>query len=482
MATGNSGGDGLSFRLLMLVLVVAELTCALETNMMFVAMATLYKLYGNPFQVGWLITGFSLTAAASAAICGRLGDIYGRTRVLTVVLAIAAAGSIASASTDHLGVIIAGRAIQGVSMAILPLAYGILQERAPSDRVLFGVGILGATYTVGGGFAGLLGGLLVDAGHWQAIFWVGAGLALITLIGVVAFLPSSPRSAATGRLDIVGGILFAPAIAAILLSFALSQSIGWGTTSIGLLLAGLATGACWIFYELRHANPLINVRLLSHRKIALTNVAVFFTALGPMLSPLILLPLLQQPVWTGIGLGISAALAASIKIPGNVVGGLASVYAGNKARQWGVRRVVMVGAMMTIAGWLVILFKHDSVLWIALAFALVMAPGMTIIAACTPSLIMEATPNDRTSEATGLTQVVRSLGYTIGSQLVAFILGSSIVSSAAHPGEYPSETAYLMAFALAIGCGMIALLAVIAIGSGARDRASTSEPASTGKA
>lgn len=468
MIRRQSGKGVPSFELLLTILVLAELTCAMETNMMFVAMATLYRIYGNPFHVGWLITGFSLTAAASAAICGRLGDIYGRTSVLAVVLAISAMGSILSASTDHLGTIIAGRAIQGVSMAILPLAYGILKEAAPAKRVMSGVGILGATYTVGGGAAGLLGGILVDAGQWQTIFWVGAGLALATLVGIAGWLPRSARSDAARKLDVIGGALFAPAIGAILLSFALSQQKGWTAGNIALLLAGLVTGLIWMRYELRHKNPLIDVRLLCRRQIALTNVCVFFTALGPMLSPLILLPLLQQPIWTGVGLGVSAAVAASIKIPGNVVGGVLSAWASSRAERWGIRQIVLVGTLLTMVGWAIILFKHDSVFWIGVTFALILAPGMIIIAACTPGLIMEAAPPDRISEATGLMQVVRSLGYTIGSQLLAFILGSSTVRSTKIAGEYPAEAAYLASFGLAIVCAAIAMCAIAGIGTRAR--------------
>jgi MFS family permease len=247
-------------------------------NMIFVAMSKLHAQYGNPVKVGWLITAFALTAAASAAICGRLGDIYGRSRVLVCILAVALGGSVLSASTDDLTLIIVGRALQGASMAILPLCFGLLRENAPTERIPFGVGILGGTYVGTSGAAGLLGGVLVDMGTWQSIFVVSAASAGLAIALVLLFLPASPRRQQYGSVDLVGGLIFVPAIASILLAFSQANMSGWTWLSVSLL--GLGGGALilWARYELAHQNPLINVRLLANRQILLTNVCIFIAA------------------------------------------------------------------------------------------------------------------------------------------------------------------------------------------------------------
>lgn len=98
-------------------LVLAELTCALESNMIMVALSKLYELYGDPVHVGWLITAFSLASAASATLCSRLGDIFGRRRVLLIMLGVACVGSVISATSHDLNIIILGRVLQGASMA-----------------------------------------------------------------------------------------------------------------------------------------------------------------------------------------------------------------------------------------------------------------------------------------------------------------------------------------------------------------------------
>src|SRR5205814_2976814 len=146
------------FWLVILPLVLAELTCALESNMLYSALSSFYKIFNDPAGVGWLITAFLLMSAAAAAVCGRLGDLFGRSRVLIIMLGIALTGSVMSALAPSLGWIVAGRTLQGASMAILPLCFGVVRENLPPQRVAFAVGVLGGTYTVGCAIGYVLGG------------------------------------------------------------------------------------------------------------------------------------------------------------------------------------------------------------------------------------------------------------------------------------------------------------------------------------
>lgn len=449
----------------MFVLITAEFACSLEMNMIWAALSPLYSQYGDPVKVGWLVTGFTLVSAGSAAICGRLGDLFGRRRVMLATLAVATCGSIISASSADLNVIVAGRALQGCSMAILPLCFGLLREHAAPRHIPFGVGVLGGVYAAGSTLSGLMGGIIVDTGHWQNIFVVSACATVVAAVVIMAMLPRSIRSASGRCTDALGGLLFVPSIASLLLSFTLARDAGWTSPiPIGLLTGGVAGLVIWAWHEARQADPLIDVRLLRNRQVALANLCIFLTGLGPMTQALVTIPLLQQPIWTGVGFGVAATMAALFKFPGGLTAAAASIGAGKLAQRIGMRNVVIGVCVMNVVAWAILAVNHDSLILVVTVSIIMLAPGAALIAGCTPALVMDVVPHDRTSEATGLCQVVRSLGLTIGSQIVAAALASDVIAAASGGrGVFPTTTAYSLACGLIAGFAGLALLAAIAL-------------------
>ena len=136
---------------LLTLLVIAELAASLETTMVFAALPAALREFGRP-EVSWLATGYLLVAGGSAALCGRLGDIFGRRRVLLAVLGFAVLGSLLAALSEELIWIIVGRAIQGLAGAALPLGDGIVREFFPPARLALGIGILTAAASLGAAF------------------------------------------------------------------------------------------------------------------------------------------------------------------------------------------------------------------------------------------------------------------------------------------------------------------------------------------
>lgn len=446
--------------LVLTVLVLAELTCAFEASMIYAALSGLHRLYGDPVRVGWLITGFLLVSAGAAAICGRLGDLYGRRTVLLYVLGLAALGSFISLVATDLGWIIAGRAVQGVSAAILPLCFGLARERLPADRVAFAIGVVAGTAMFGAALGYGAGGFLVDNFHWQSIFKVSFALALVSMVAVAWKLSPLTVAAPTQALDLLGGVLFVPGITGLV--FAVSRGREWGWTDarmLGLLALSALILGWWVRHELRQKQPLIDVRLLANRQIGLANLCFFLAAFGSFQSQMILLPLLQQPTWTLVGLGISATLAGSLKGGMGLVGMVTSPWAGSLCGRWGGRHVLMLGAGMLALAWVVMVLRHDSVaLVLTINFFLVL--GMTFVYTAVPSLVVEAAPSDRVSEATGISSVLRAVAGALGSQAIAYALSTSTVSDPTQgPGRFPTEAAYSSAFTLVAASAALCLIA-----------------------
>ncbi|MDP3673474.1 MAG: MFS transporter [Novosphingobium sp.] len=455
--------DRIGDRGLLITLCVAELVCSLEGTMITLAISELYRIYGDPVRVGWVLTAFGIAAGSSAAISGRLGDLYGRRRVLLVLLFLAGLGSLIGASFEDLRLIILGRLLQGVSMGILPLCYGLVKEHVEFSRGVHFIGVLGGVYSFGIAAGLIMGGLILDYGHWQQIFLVSAGWATIAFLLVLILLPRGARQHKQGtRIDYLGAVLSAPAIALMLLSMTEASRTGFASAAPWLwLAAAISLISIWVLHELRCEDPLIDLRQLKKRSIAAANACGLLIAAGPLLFSLVLLPLLLQPKWTGVGLGLAATVAALLKIPANIGGGVAAMFAGKAATALGPRRVVVGACFITAAAYALLAFSHSSPALIALVMVLFLAAPVCLISAILPMFVLAAA-QERASEAAGLHQVCRSIGNALGTQAIAIMLSSASVQNSLSGIRYPAESAFVLVFVYLSCLGIAAGLSILA--------------------
>lgn len=443
---GNAALKGRLALMLMPTLIVAELVSSFEGSMIYAALKQFYELYDDPAHIGWLVSGYMLVASIAAAICGRLGDMYGRARVLVIALLISCGGSIISALSTQLEWIIVGRSIQGLAGAILPLCYGLVRQHCAPGRMKINIGIVSATASAGAGIGLILGGMLVDQGSWRLIFIASACLALVAAIMVLPFISRDRSKNASEPIDWLGAVLFIVGMGSLLYAVAVVGDHGWGSREqVGLGLLSLVTLAIWAWYEFRHDDPMINVRMLGLRQIWVTLSIFVLAGLGALNISQVVMVMLQQPVATGVGLGQTATVAGVVHAPASILGVVSAPFAGWLAGKHG-GRIGMIMAMASIStAWIGLAFAHDSV-WLAGLWMAVNGFGVGALMAATPILIVEVSPADRVSEATGLAQIVRKIAMACGAQAVAVSLASSTVAVAG--GIYPSSDAYFMTYSI----------------------------------
>lgn len=446
---------------LLAVLVVAEIITSFEVSMIYAALPTIAREFADPVGAGWLITGYLLVGSVSAGLSSRLGDLFGRRRMVLAMLACSAAGSLISALSTDLAGLILGRALQGMSAALLPLAIGIVREHLPPARVPVAIGWLAAMATFSAGAGLLLGGFLVDNVGWRTMFWFGAGHGVLAMVLVTLFVPASIRQAITERLDWLGGVLYAPGVA--LLLWALSRLKAHGlsdATTLPALAAGVLLLAVWLRLEWRHPTPMIDVRRIARRDVGLPMALMFLFGLGTAQLMLILMSLAQQPVWTGVGLGLSATVAGLVKLPSNFMGLFGAPWGGHLAARHGARSAATLGSLLILLGWCGLTLWHQSV-WFLVSWAMVIALGGAMMMSAIPNLLVEVVPQERTSEFVGLSQVVRTLGTAIGTQLASVLLATQLVrSDATSAAVFPASGAYLLTMAaitaVALACWLTA--------------------------
>jgi MFS family permease len=248
-------------------------------------------------------------------------------------------------------------------------------------------------------------------------------------------------------------------VAGILFAVTKVKSWGWwdGRT-LSWLGGGIIVLVLWVVYELKHKNPLINVRLFMQRQVALTTLAMALFAFGTSQVMQVLLLLLQQPEWTLVGFGVSATVAALLKFPSLALSMVASPWSGSIAGTHGARRAMLIGAVLVALGWVGMTANHSTIPLLVTMLFLISFGGAMVYAAM-PNLLVEAVPAERTSEAIGLLHVIRTTFTAVGAQVVAFALATSTVSDPARGlGSYPSASAYFVTFA---GITVSSLLVVL---------------------
>lgn len=435
------------FKMILAVLVGAELLASLESAMIYTAMPTIMREFNNIEASGWLLSSYLLVMAVSAAIGGRLGDIFGRRNVLLVVLGICSVGSLISAVGPSIIWVIIGRTIQGMCGAILPLCFGLARQAAPEGRLQVAVGILAGAYSASGAVGFVLGGYLAEKFDWHAIFYVTTVFPIVLAPFVYFILPDSKCDTRVSSIDWLGGVLFVPGIAGLLLAVTLAKT--WGVFSVEILsltLGSFAFLVAWIRHELRHENPLIDVSLLLNKSLALGNTCSFLLGFGSFQLPLVVILLFQQPLWTGVGLGLGATVSGILKLPSNVVALAGGPLGGKIAKIRSERTALLLGGGVCAIGWFGILLFHSSTSFIVMMTVLI-GFGQAMVLAGVANIILANAPEQRASEATGLGQVIRLTGTSIGAQVASVVLASSVVISA-NGASFPSADAYNIALIL----------------------------------
>ncbi|HET7572611.1 MAG TPA: MFS transporter [Gaiellaceae bacterium] len=439
------------------ILGVAGLAFALGQTTLVPALPELMRaLHTDESGVTWTLTGYLVAAAVFTPLVGRLGDIFGKRRLLVVSLVAFGAGSAVSALSDDLWIVVAGRVVQGVGGGIFPLCFAIIRDEFPRERVGRAIGLMSAIVGIGGGLGLVVGGLIVDGASYHWIFWVGAIMAGGAAIATELLVPESPiRTPA--RLDVPGAVVLAVGLVLPLVAISQAHTLGWGSArTLGLIGGGLVVLALWVVLERRTREPLADIAALARPPVLITNLTTLLVGYG-MFGSFILIPTLAQaPRSTGYGFGFDAAHAGLLLVPGSLgmlalgpLSGVLGSRVGNKVP-------LAIGGTVTAVGLALLAVAHGSQAEV-IGFSILMSSGIGLAYAAMPNLIIEAVPPAQTGEATGFNALVRSVGSSLGSQVSATILAGSSVAGVATDSGFTRAFAVSAVVAACAGAVAVAI-------------------------
>lgn len=417
----------------------------------------------------FLESGFLVIAAVAAPTLGKLGDRWGKKRFLVVALLTYLVGALGAGLAPSFAVLVAFRSLQGVAGAIFALAFAITRDIAP-ERVPVSVGVLVGSFGVGlsAGF-GSSGAVTATLG-WRWIFFIGAGLIVISTALVARYVPEAGRPADVSS-DLPASAILGLGVGALIIGITIGPITGWVSAApIGLLVGSGVAFAAWVRRERRVPEPMLDVGLLTQRNILLPNIgsalagyAAFsvFLAVPKIATVRRALPAaLSGKVHYGLALPLTAVGLVMVPIGLGVLTG--GPTGGVLGRRYGGKWPFVGGLAMVGAACALLAGLHDQLYPVG-AWLFLLGAGFGLSVGAAGTFVTEAAPEGSTGVATAFNSLVRLVGGGVGAQVATII-----VISGRYPGTAVSgQWAYVSVFAVAAALGTAgALVSTLVPGRG----------------
>lgn len=441
------------------VLSLAGTTVSLQQTLVVALLPSFAELLGvSGDDVSWLITATLVTAAVATPTVSRLADMYGKRLMMLVCIALMTLGSVVAAlSAGSFAVMIIGRSLQGFAAALIPVGISILRDELPQDRVPSAIALMSATLGIGGALGLPLGGVLYGRFGWASVFWLSAAVGVAILAAVLLVVPES-RVRTRGRFDLLGALLLSAALICLLLVISKGARWSWELVTL-LLIATAALLAAWFPHSLKTSQPLVDLRTSARRPVLFTNIASILAGFALMANLLASSLQLQLPLVAG-GYGLSAIEAGLAMMPGGLAMVLFSPVSGKMISSYGGRLTLITGCAIMAVAYVGRVFLDHSLLSVVIG-ATVVSIGSAIAYAAMPSLIMANVPITETASANGLNALLRALGTSVASAVIAALLTN--ITMTVDGQTLTSPTAFVVAYGLAAivclaACGIVWLV------------------------
>jgi MFS family permease len=378
-----------------------------------------------------------------------------------------ATGSLLAAVAPSIGVMIVARVIQGVAGGMVPVAFGIIRDEFPAEKVAGAVGALASLTAVGAGLGIVLAGPIVNALNYHWLFWLPMILTIIAAVSAVLFVPESPVRT-PGRISWAPALLLSSWLVALLVGLSEAPDWGWGSARVlGLLAAAVVLAAGWVAAELRAVTPLIDMKMMRRPAVWTNNLVALLLGVGMYATFAFLPEFVQTPSAAGYGFGASITKSGLMLLPSAITMFAVGMFAGRLAVRLGGKTLVTGGCLIGAAAMAILAFAHHQQ-WEIYTSSALMGVGFGLAFSAMSALIVMAVPASQTGVASGMNANIRTIGGSIGAAAMA-----SIVTSRLAPTGLPLESGYTIGFAVMAGGLVLAAVAGLLIPAARRLRPQT---------
>ncbi len=444
-----------AWKVLVILSCIATMIMYAET-MLIPAIPNLIKDFHVSYGLSsWLLTAYLISGAVMTPIAGKLSDIYGRKKILLIIMGIYTVGVICGGFAPNIYSLVITRAIQGIGMAMFPIAFGMVRDQFPREKVSIAQGAITSMFAIGSVVGLSIGGIIIQNFGWRATFFTIIPISLILILIIRKYIhitnnfkdvikkntetlkikeQQAVESRITNAIDIKGSILLAITITSFLLALTLlqnpstnnpiihSNSIDIYATLLNItpfLFLGTITLSLFIYVEKHTKSPLIDFKIFIKPQILIPSTIIMIVGFSMFMVFQTIPILIQTP--KPIGFSDNPIDTGRVQLPFAIVLLLFGPTSGIIISKLGSLRPIIFGSILTTSSFVIILIFHSSELLISIGLGILSA-GLSLTAVGAMNIIILSSPRQYSGVTIGMSSMLRIVGSSIGPALAAMYM------------------------------------------------------------
>jgi len=429
-------------------------------TMVLPAIPTFIVDFNMPYNTSfWILSSYMIAGAVATPIAGKLSDVYGRKKILLIVLSIYSAGILAGGFADSLPFMLVARAAQGIGISMFPIAFGIIREALPEKKLAVGQSIFTATFPAGATIGLLVGANLIQNFGWHSTFFTVFPIAIILGLFILKFIhvKSLPKiSEEKTSIDIKGSVFLAMTIISFLVGISyIENNTGQGLESLIFFAITIVSLTVFITIEKRTKFPLIDLKLLTNKILFFGIMILLIVGLCTFMVYQTIPIMIQSP--QPLGFGGTELTTAAIQLPFMIIFLIGSITSGFALDKIGNKRLTAIGTIVSTLGFFSLLLFHSTDYMVTITLAII-AAGLSLAFIGGFNIVLVSTPIQFAGIALGMTLLLNLIGQSIGPSLAGMFQQMSRAKIDGFSGSFPTPEAYNWIFLTAF---LISLLSVI---------------------
>jgi MFS family permease len=481
-----------AWKVLAILSCIATMVMYAET-MLIPAIPDLIKDFHVSYSMSsWILTAYLVSGAVMTPIAGKLSDIYGRKKILLIIMVVYAMGVSLSGVATNIYFMLIARAIQGIGMSMFAIAFGIVRDVFPREKISIGQGVITSMFASGAVIGLALGGIIIQNYGWRTTFFTIIPIAIALLLIIRRLInvndgtqlgqkqsqiikdkniretKNDTNDKSANHIDIKGAIALAATVTSFLLVLTFIETADNSTNSsastqvlVSFLFVGIVSLILFVFIETRAKHPLVDFRLMLHKSILPANLIIMLVGLSMFMVFQTIPILVRNP--GPIGFGEDAISTGKVQLPFAIILLIFGPTSGFIVSKLGSLKPIILGAFITSAAFTGLLLFHSTELLVSTSLAL-LSVGLSLTSVGAMNVIILSTPREFTGISLGMSSLMRIIGAAIGPALAGMYMqtNQSLLNIHGIAQYFPSSNSFNLIFLSAVGFSIVSIaLAII---------------------